>query len=298
MRVIHALWTIGLLDEGLMELYKGVELQADTSLLYYACQVELSNSSEREWQIVQLLAEIEVLPLPYWAAYQRFFNYIRATTDWNLTPLADKLRNTEYYYSAMRQYDSISRSSRSYRRLREFERFAGVTFAQKGAPINNLELAHFGFPTHRVSLDIIGRKQYVPGSSEVKQSYMNKVRSLRNMGWKHLAFSEEQLRDEDLGQIVANIQGCFKDYVEEQRAIMDYEDYQRGRQIAIHKHIQEMRNWELDDINRYITEAEGKEFIEMGEETEEKDREELEKMEALEKKIAEGEAKVPKKKKK
>jgi hypothetical protein len=61
-----------------------------------------------------------VLPLPYYLAYQRFFNYIKATTDWNLAPLADKLRNTEYYFSAMRQYDSISRSSRSYRKLREF----------------------------------------------------------------------------------------------------------------------------------------------------------------------------------
>jgi hypothetical protein len=30
-----------------MELYKGIELEADTSLLYYACQIELNNSSER-----------------------------------------------------------------------------------------------------------------------------------------------------------------------------------------------------------------------------------------------------------
>jgi len=94
MRMIHALWNIGLLDESLMELYRGVEFEADNSLLYYACQIELSNSSEREWQIIQLLAEIEVLPLPYFTAYQRFYNYIKATTDWNLTPLADKLKNT------------------------------------------------------------------------------------------------------------------------------------------------------------------------------------------------------------
>jgi len=100
---------------------------------------------------------------------------------------------------------------------------------QKGAPIANLELAHFGFPLHRVSLDIIGKKQYVPGSQEIKQSYMNKQVSLRNIGWKHLAFSEDQLRNEELGQIVANIQACFTPYVEEQQAIIDYEDYQKGR---------------------------------------------------------------------
>jgi hypothetical protein len=105
---------------------------------------------------------------------------------------------------------------------------------------------------------------------------MNKVHSLKNMGWKHLAFTEEQLKDGPLGQMVANIQSCFKDYIEEQQAIIDYEDYRKGRQIAVHKHIQEMRQWELDDINRYMAEAEGKEFIEMGEDSEAQDKKEIE----------------------
>lgn len=66
---------------------------------------------------MQCLAHIDTLPLPYFTAFKRFYNYIKATTEWDLTPLADKLKNIEYYHSAMRQYETINRI-RSYRKLR------------------------------------------------------------------------------------------------------------------------------------------------------------------------------------
>lgn len=103
MRIVHSLWNLGLMDEALLDMYKGIELEADSTLLYYASQIELHTSSEREWQIIQCTAHIEHIPLPYFVAYKRFYNYIKSTTKWNLTPVADKLRNTEYYFNVMRQ---------------------------------------------------------------------------------------------------------------------------------------------------------------------------------------------------
>lgn len=78
---------------------------------------------------------------------------------------------------------------------------------------------------------------------------MNKVRSLKNIGWKHLAFTEAQLHSQSLVSNITNIQECFLPYIEEQQAIIDYEDYQLGDKIAAHKQIEEMKNWELSDIN-------------------------------------------------
>lgn len=143
------------------------------------------------------MAHIEHIPLPYFVAYKRFYNYIKSTTKWNLTPIADKLRNTEYHFNVMRHYDTLL-TVKPYRALREFEQFSEMSFVTKGAPIENLELAHFGFPLHKVSLDIVTKKEFVPGTSILKETYMNKVRSLKNIGWKHLTFTEEQLRERTL----------------------------------------------------------------------------------------------------
>lgn len=145
------------MDEGLLEYYKAIELEADSTLLYYASQIELHTSSEREWLIIQLSVMLEHIPLPYFTAFKRFYNYIKSTTEWKLTPLEDKLKNTEYYYNVMRLYDSIS-EVKPYKGLRSFESFSGLRFAELGCPIENLELAHFAFPQHQVSLDIVTKK--------------------------------------------------------------------------------------------------------------------------------------------
>jgi hypothetical protein len=44
---VHAFWNYGLMDEALLEHYKAIELEADSTLLYYASQIELHTSSER-----------------------------------------------------------------------------------------------------------------------------------------------------------------------------------------------------------------------------------------------------------
>lgn len=167
-RIIHSLWNLGLMDEALLELYKAIEFQADSTLLYYACQLELSTSSEREWQIIHCLAQIQYLPLPYFLSYKRFYNYIKATTEWKLKPVEDKLRNTQYYYSALRQEDSLLRV-KTYRKMKEFQKFAEMSFSQKGgAPVANLELCHFGYPIHQVSLDIVSKRDFIPGTTQLK----------------------------------------------------------------------------------------------------------------------------------
>jgi tRNA U38,U39,U40 pseudouridine synthase TruA len=97
----------------------------------------MHTSSEREWLIIQLAVLLEYIPLPYFSAFKRFYNYIKTTTEWNLTPLEDKLKNTEYYYNVMRLYNTIA-EVKPYKGLRSFENFSGLRFAEKGCPIENL----------------------------------------------------------------------------------------------------------------------------------------------------------------
>lgn len=69
--------------------------------------------------MIQLAVQLEVIPLPYFSAFKRFYNYIKSTTEWNLTPLQEKLKNTEYYHNAMRMQDSLE-EVKTYIGLRNF----------------------------------------------------------------------------------------------------------------------------------------------------------------------------------
>lgn len=98
---------------------------------------------------------------------------------------------------------------------------------------------------------------------------MNKVRSLSNLGWKHLAFTEEQLSDLPLSQVIQNIQECYLPYVESQQEVIDYQDYKRSEEILMGQQVEELRNWELDDINQFL--SGDKEIVQLGEDTTGKD---------------------------
>lgn len=128
----------------------------------------------------------------------------------------------------------------------------------------NLELCHFGYPIHQVSLDIVSKRDFIPGTTQLKETYMNKVRSLKNIGWKHLAFTEDQLKGITLIQGIENIQKCYEGYEEEQKAIIDYEDYKVGEEIAFQKMLEEMRSWDIDDVNTYFSKLHGLEDIKLG----------------------------------
>lgn len=68
----------------------------------------------------------------------------------------------------------------------------------------------------------------IPGTNDLKLTYRNKMRSLKNIGWKHLVFTEDQLKGLELYSIIGNVQNSYKPYVESQKAIIDYQDYLRA----------------------------------------------------------------------
>lgn len=82
-----------------------------------------------------------------------------------------------------------------------------------------------------MSLDIVTKKEYIPGTTQFKETYMNKVRSLRNIGWKHLAFDETEVRQLPLTHFIKNVQDSYLPYVEEQQKIIEYAEYQRAEQV-------------------------------------------------------------------
>jgi len=49
-----------------------------------------------------------------------------------------------------------------------------------------LELTQFGNAAFQVSVDVVSEAAFVPGTDSLKESYRNKLRSLENIGWKHV----------------------------------------------------------------------------------------------------------------
>jgi hypothetical protein len=79
---------------------------------------------------------------------------------------------------------------------------------------------------------------------------MNKVRSLKNMGWKHLAFSEDQLKEIPLLDFIKNIQDSYLPYVEEQKAVIDYAEYQRAEEVENYKLLRIISDLDIKYLNR------------------------------------------------
>ena len=48
-KTIYAIWNYNLMNDDVFELYKSIPIEADSTLLYYFCQIEMTRSSEREW---------------------------------------------------------------------------------------------------------------------------------------------------------------------------------------------------------------------------------------------------------
>lgn len=78
------------------------------------------------------LAEINHVPIPYYQAVRRFYHYMRvAAPEWDLTPIEEKLKNTEFYFNAMRGKDKFFSIS-FYKNLNKY-----FTFSQKISPFEH-----------------------------------------------------------------------------------------------------------------------------------------------------------------
>ena len=69
-------------------------MEADNTMLGYFCELELANSSSREWEIIHRITDLDIIPVRYFQLYKRFYNSIKVSTEWNLKPFEDKLANT------------------------------------------------------------------------------------------------------------------------------------------------------------------------------------------------------------
>lgn len=202
LRTIYAIWNYNQLTDEIFELYKNIPIEADSTVLYYFCQIEMTRSSEREWEILRNLAEINHVPIPYYQAIRRFYHYMRvAAPEWDLTPIEDKLKNTEFYFNATRATDTFHNIS-FYKNLMKYFKFSTqISPFEHTLPIENLELGQFGNASYQVTVDIVNESAFVPGTDTLKESYRNKIRSLANLGWKHVV-----LREKELSQLPANKQ--------------------------------------------------------------------------------------------
>lgn len=123
----------------------------------------------------------------------------------------------------------------------EFEKFTGAKLATTVCPIGNLELTQFAHANLQISLDFVPKREMITGTSQPKESYMNKVRSLQNIGWKHLGFGWEEASKSSLLDVIKNVQDMHEGFEEEQQAVIDYADYQQMKYIE-HVKTEEMLN--------------------------------------------------------
>lgn len=78
---------------------------------------------------------------------------------------------------------------------------------------------------------------------------MNKVRSLRNIGWKHLAFDEAQVKEIPLLAFIKSVQDSYLPYVEEQKKVIEYAEYQRAEELQQQKNLRAMADFDIEAIN-------------------------------------------------
>lgn len=97
------MYTLNLYDEATHQLYSAIPIQADSTLLGHICKIQMMNSSGREWEVIHRLVDLDVLPHSHFQDYKRFYNYVRWTApDWDLTPLENKLYNSELFFDSLR----------------------------------------------------------------------------------------------------------------------------------------------------------------------------------------------------
>ena len=44
-----------------------------------------------------------------------------------------------------------------------------------------------------MSIDVVTESSFVPGTDKLKESYRNKLKSLENLGWKHVVFRHKEI---------------------------------------------------------------------------------------------------------
>lgn len=64
--------------------------------------------------------------MPYFQVFKRFYKYIKVTVpEWDLTPIEQKLKNTEYYFDVLRGKDAFYNIS-VYRNLMKHYKFSEI----------------------------------------------------------------------------------------------------------------------------------------------------------------------------
>lgn len=132
------------------------------------------------------------IPIPHYQAVRRFYQYMKVSApEWDLTPIEEKLKNTEFYYDALRAKDSFYHIKFYNNMQKYFDFSTQISPFEHTLPIENFELTQFGSAAYQVSVDVVNEKAFVPGTDTLKESYRNKVRSLTNLGWKHVVLREK-----------------------------------------------------------------------------------------------------------
>lgn len=114
--------------------------------------------------------------------------------------------------------------------IKKFQDFSNIKVLPKpfkiGCPINNLEFGEFALPQYQISVDIVTDVEKIRGTKELKGSYEIKIRSLENIGWKHLYVFLEDVEYLTPLEFFDHIYKLCEPHFEEQmKIIASYDEY-------------------------------------------------------------------------
>lgn len=77
-----------------------------------------------------------------------------------------------------------------YLQIYKFQKFTDIKVLPKpfvmGCPIKNVEFCEFALPHYQISVDVVTDVERIRGTKNLKGSFEAKIKSLENIGWKHL----------------------------------------------------------------------------------------------------------------
>lgn len=91
-------------------------------------------------------------------------------------------------------------------------------------------------------MDIITKAERIPQTTELKGWFMAKVKSLENVGWRHLYVFEEDLAALDMNELFDYLHSVCEPYFEEQLEVIAAAHEYKADQL---EHLRNERYWKL-----------------------------------------------------
>ena len=176
--MVYVYWNSNCWEE-FQPLYQEIPVEAHANLLYYFVQIEITDSSGREHEVVRAIAELETIPLPFYNMFKQFLVFADSF-QWNLMPLFDKFEETENFVNVDRLSDSLSKD-RNFVELGKFLLTMPIQ-VKHGIPVENFTLVQFAYENLLIGVEVIQPRDLAPNGT-LRRSTVARNTTLESLDW-------------------------------------------------------------------------------------------------------------------